>query len=223
MLVWLLCSVRFLRIAITSQTRNTGPSSQLVLESKVGLGAAQRAETLPRCWRHVLEGRTGGRCWDCAEEHEKASRAWVPLRHHQIGLHAGCRGQGRGHRPGIPRRRQAWGAGSPGAAGRRVCVAGFPFWVSGKGSKAWHPPCASTLTVPSPSPSPATLTSNVAPCGLSSSVRCERRVVGTGPVAAAPWGLLPLNPIFLLLFPHVLGTWELSVLASVVPPGVRPL
>lgn len=100
-------------------------------------------------------------------------------------------------------------------------MAGFPFWVSRKGSRAWHPPCGSTLTVPSPSPSPATLTSNVAPCRLSSSVKCERRVVGTGPVAAVPWGLLPLNPISSLPPPHGLGTWERSVLAA-ASPGICP-
>lgn len=115
-----------------------------------------------------------------------------PLSRHQV-PRAGTRTQARN--TGTSRRRLAWGAGSPGAAGRRVWVAGFPFWVSRKGSRAWHPPCGSALTVPSPSPTPATLTSSVAPCRLSSSVKRERRVVGTGPVVAAPWGLLPLNPI----------------------------
>lgn len=151
---------------------------------------------LPRCWRaRVLEGRTGGRCWDYAdEEHEKAT--WGPCAAEPSPGRAPCRmpraprlhpaaeaglGQGRGRRPGIPRRRLASGAGSPGAAGRRVWVAGFPFRVGGKGSRAWCPPCGSALchhpTQPSLhlplSPSTATLTSSAAPCGLSSSAKCE--------------------------------------------------
>lgn len=124
---------------------------------------------------------------------------------------AGTRTQARNtsQMPGLGRR-FSWSRRKAGLHGR-VSILG-----QRKGSRAWHPlPCASALTVPSPSPSPATLTPNVAPCGLSSSVRCERRVVGTGPVEA-PSILSALPP------PYVLGIWERSVLA-VASPGVRPL
>lgn len=187
---------------------------------------------LPRCWRaRVLEGRTGGRCWDYAdEEHEKAT--WGPCAAEPSPGRAPCRmpraprlhpaaeaglGQGRGRRPGIPRRRLASGAGSPGAAGRRVWVAGFPFRVGGKGSRAWCPPCGSALSVTVPRsplctfpflpPRPRTHpTRRHAASPVQRNVSAvSQRAVGTGSALGAP---PPQSR------PHVLGTWERSVLAA---------
>lgn len=165
---------------------------------------------LPRCRRAcVLEGRTGGRCWDYAdEEHEKAT--WGPCAPEPSPDRAPCRmpraprlhpaaeaglGQGRGRRPGIPRRRLVSGAGSPGAAGRRVWVAGFPFRVGGKGSRAWCPPCGSALSVTVPR-SPLCTFPFLPPRPRSHPVQrnvsaVSQRAVGTGPVVGSALGAPP--------------------------------
>nr|KAF6316159.1 hypothetical protein mPipKuh1_008675 [Pipistrellus kuhlii] len=159
-------------------------------------------------------------CWDCVMRSMRKPR-WARAPKPSPGrAPRRVPRQGRGRRPGIPgapRRRLAWGAGSPGAAGRRVWVAGFPFWVSRKGSRAWHPPRGSALTVPSP-PSPATLTSSVAPCRLSCSVKCEE----SGGHWACGSSALGAPPSIPSPSPPCAGDMGASVLAA-ASPGICPL
>lgn len=148
-------------------------------------GAAQWAETLPRCWRAcVLEGRTGDRCWDCAgEEHEKATSGQGAPEPSPGRAPRGGRGQehggldvdaDQGYLPDAWPRAQVPLEPQEGGFGWQ----GFHFGSAERAAERGARPVAAhslspshaALSVPSPSPSPATLT----PFGLSSSAKCER-------------------------------------------------